>query len=277
MTHEFRGCSIPPDKVYATRKKGEGMVFGIDPLLFAAAVAVTLFAGLVKGVTGFAMPLIMISGMSSFLPAELALAGLIPATLLTNVAQAFRQGRAAAFGSVSRYRLLIACVIVGILVSAPLVPVLPDRAMLLLLGVPILAFTLSQLLGRQLILHARHRGRAEVSMGLLGGFFGGISGVWGPPVIAYLLSFNTEKTEMVRVQGVVFLIGALALSGAHLASGVLNAATIPFALALVLPAALGMGLGFRLQDRLHPDRFRKVTLVVLSIAAANLIRRGLTG
>ncbi|ARE41030.1 membrane protein [Rhodovulum sp. P5] len=252
-------------------------MFGIEPVLVAAAVAVTAFAGIVKGVTGFAMPLIMISGMSSFLPADLALAGLIFATLLTNVAQALRQGPRAAWGSVRRYRLLIGCVIGGILISAPLVPVLPDRVMLLVLGVPILAFTLSQLLGRQLILHARHRGRAEVAMGLTGGFFGGLSGVWGPPVIAYLLSFNTEKMEMVRVQGVVFLIGATTLTAAHLGSGVLNAQTIPFSAALVGPAAIGMWLGVRVQDRLPAARFRKVTLIVLSVAAANLIRRGLMG
>lgn len=253
------------------------MVFGIEPHLFAAAVAVALCAGFVKGAVGFALPMILISGLSSFLPAEVALAGLILATLLTNVAQAFRQGAGAAWGSVVTYRLLIGCVVLAIGLSAPLVKLLPDRAMYLLLGGPIALFTLSQLLGRQLVLPVRHRARAEVATGLVGGFFGGISGVWGPPVIAYLLSVNTEKTEMVRVQGVVFLLGAVMLMAAHLGSGVLNAQTLPFSAALVAPAALGMWLGFRVQDRLDPDRFRKATLVILTIAAGNLIRKGLTG
>ncbi|TCP60045.1 hypothetical protein EV663_11341 [Rhodovulum bhavnagarense] len=253
------------------------MIFGIDLQLFIAAVAVALFAGVVKGAVGFALPLILISGLSAFLPAELALAGLIMSTLLLNIAQAFRQGVAAAWGSVRKYRLLIGCVVAAIAASAPLVTVLPDRAMYLLLGVPIAAFTISQLMGRQLILHARQRAPAEVAMGLVGGFFGGIAGVWGPPVIAYLLSFNTDKIEMVRVQGVVFLIGAAMLMLAHLGSGVLNAQTLPFSAALVLPAGLGMWLGFRLQDRLNPDRFRRLTLVVLTIAALNLVRRGLMG
>ncbi|TCO69988.1 sulfite exporter TauE/SafE family protein [Rhodovulum euryhalinum] len=253
------------------------MLFGLDPHLFAASVAVALFAGVVKGAVGFAMPMILISGLSVFLPAEVALAGLILATLLTNVAQAFRQGAAAAWESVVRYRLLIGCVVLAIGASAPLVTVLSDRVLYLLLGVPIAAFTISQLLGRQLILPARHRARAEVAMGLVGGFFGGISGVWGPPVIAYLLSFNTDKLEMVRVQGVVFLLGAVMLMAAHLGSGVLNAQTLPFSAALVVPAALGMWLGFRVQDRLDPNRFRRATLVVLTVAAANLIRKGLMG
>ncbi|SIO52312.1 hypothetical protein SAMN05444722_3055 [Rhodovulum sp. ES.010] len=253
------------------------MLFGIDPPLFAAAASVALFGGFVKGAVGFALPMILISGLSSFLPAEVALAGLILATLLTNVAQAFRQGAAAAWGSVCRYWRLIGCVVLAIGLSAPLVTILPDRAMYLLLGIPIAGFTFSQLLGRQLILPARHRARAEVATGLVGGFFGGISGVWGPPVIAYLLSFNTDKVEMVRVQGVVFLLGAVMLVAAHLGSGVLNAQTLPFSAALVVPAALGMWLGFRVQDRLEPNRFRKATLVILTIAAGNLIRKGLFG
>jgi len=253
------------------------MLFGIEAYLFVAAVGVAFFAGLVKGVVGFAMPMIMISGLSSFLPADQALAGLIFATLMSNGVQALRQGAMAAWGSVRAYWRLIGCVVLAIGLSAPLVTILPDRAMYLLLGIPILLFTGAQLMGRQMILHAGQRARAEVAMGLLGGFFGGISGVWGPPVIAYLLSFNTEKREMVRVQGVVYLMGSAMLLAAHLGSGVLNARTLPFSAALVLPAALGMGLGFRVQDRLDPDRFRKWTLVILTLAAANLIRRGLLG
>ena len=44
---------------------------------FAAAMAITLFAGFVKGAVGFAMPMIMMAAFSSFLPPELALAGLM--------------------------------------------------------------------------------------------------------------------------------------------------------------------------------------------------------
>lgn len=59
---------------------------------FAISLLVGALAGLVKGVTGFAMPLIMISALSSFLTPDLALAGLILPTLVTNFSQAFRQG-----------------------------------------------------------------------------------------------------------------------------------------------------------------------------------------
>ncbi|HHX89406.1 MAG TPA: TSUP family transporter, partial [Paracoccus sp.] len=123
----------------------------------------------------------------------------------------------------------------------------------------------------------RHRNRAEYGLGIIGGLYGGISGIWGPPVIVYLLALRTEKTEMVRVMGVVFLIGAVVLTLAHLGSGVLNATTLPFSAVLVIPAALGMWLGFRQQDKLDAERFRWWTLVVLMVIALNLIRRAIFG
>lgn len=252
-------------------------IFGIPALSFLLAFMVALLAGFVKGVVGFAMPLIMISGFSAFLPAPVALAALILATLMSNIAQAFRDGLRAAWDTVRQYLRLIGTAVLFIALSAPLVTVIPARLFYVVLGVPIAAFALSQILGRQLSLPATHRHRAEYLTGMIGGFFGGIAGVWGPPVIAYLLSFNTEKSEMVRVQGVMFLIGSVVLLLSHLGSGVMNSQTIPLSVAMVLPAGIGMWLGFQVQDKLDAVVFRKITQVVLFVAALNLIRKGLMG
>lgn len=250
---------------------------GLSAPEFWLACAVTLFAGFVKGAIGFAMPLIMISVFSAFMVPEVALAGLILATVTTNVHQAFRQGLGEAWESVLRYRRLIVMVVLGIVISAPFVRVLPQGVMLALLGVPVIAFAAVQLAGLPLALKLEHRNRAEYGLGAIGGLYGGISGVWGPPVLIYLLSIGADKRESVRVQGVVFLIGAVVLMAAHLGSGVLNARTLPFSAALVVPAGLGMWIGFQLQDRLDAARFRWWTLVLLVLTGANLLRRAVTG
>jgi len=59
---------------------------------FAAAATVTLVASFVKGAVGFALPMIMISGLATFMPAEQALATLIIPTLLANLWQGLRGG-----------------------------------------------------------------------------------------------------------------------------------------------------------------------------------------
>ena len=250
---------------------------GLSPMVFAAACAVTLVAGFVKGAIGFAMPLIMMSVFGSMMGPELALAGLILATVTTNVHQALRDGFQAARESAWKFRRMIGMIMLGILITAPLVPYLPQRVLVALLAVPVLVFALVQIAGVPLALRLEHRVRAEYALGLVGGLYGGVSGIWGPPVIVYLVSVNATKAETVRVQGVTFLMGAVVLFGAHLQSGVLNAVTLPFSAALIVPAALGMWLGFRLQNRLDPARFRQWTLILLALTALNLLRLAIFG
>ncbi|MDO5705124.1 MAG: sulfite exporter TauE/SafE family protein [Paracoccus sp. (in: a-proteobacteria)] len=250
-------------------------MFGLDPWVFWAAMAVTLFAGFVKGAIGFAMPMIMMSVFGSIMPATMALAGLILPTLVTNIGQAFRQGPAAAWESTCRFRWHIAMVGLFILVSAPLARAMPQGAMYLMLGVPISLFALWQLSGRPLALPLHHRRRAEVVSGIIGGLYGGISGIWGPPLIVLLLSMGVDKREQIRVQGVVFLLGAVVLTVAHLFTGVLNAQALAFSAVLVVPAVIGLWTGFALQDRLNVVQFRRWTLVLLVLTGGNLIRRAL--
>lgn len=253
------------------------MQAGLPDWAFWAAVGVTLGAAFVKGVSGFAMPLLMISTLVAFLPPTTALAALILPTVMTNLAQAFRQGPHAAWDTARRYRVLIGVMVVVLPLSAQFVHIIPEPVLLGLLGVPVVLFAGVQLAGRSLALRLEHRGRAEVACGMVAGFYGGISGVWGPPVIVYLLSIKADKTESVRVQGVVYLIGAVVLVGSHLHSGLLNAQTVPFSAAMMLPAMIGLWLGFRLQDRLDAARFRRWTLVLLLLSGANLIRGALAG
>ena len=248
---------------------------GLDPFHFCLALAITLFAGFVKGAVGFAMPMIMISAFSSFLPPETALAGLILPTVVTNLSQAFRQGRAAAWETVVTYRRILTATVVFIGVSAGFVHVIPQTLFLLLLGLPITAFALLQLAGVNLALRLEHRARAEWVLGAIGGLYGGISGVWGPPLLVYLLSIRASKLETVRAQGVVFQIGAVVLFAAHLASGVLNATTLTFSALLVIPAMIGQLLGTRLQDRLDQTRFRRWTRILLVLTGLNLARRAI--
>jgi uncharacterized membrane protein YfcA len=163
--------------------------------------------------------------------------------------------------------------LVLIVISAQFVRAIPQELFLILLGVPITAFAMAQLSGRKLALKLQHRHRAEWVMGAIGGLYGGVSGVWGPPLIVYLLSIGADKVETVRVQGVVFFLGAVVLLGAHLQTGVMAGPNLWFSAALVVPAMVGQLLGQRLQDRLDQARFRRWTQALLVLTGLNLIWR----
>lgn len=245
---------------------------GLDPGPFAAALAITLFAGFVKGAIGFAMPMILISGFALILPQDLALAGLILPTLVTNISQAFRQGTDAARETARTYRRFLIATVVGIIVSAPFADAIPRVVYLLLLGIPITAFAAAQFMGRSLAIRLHHRDRAEWALGAVGGLYGGISGIWGPPLLVFLLSTGTEKVQAIRAQGVVFLIGAVALLAAHLGTGLANPQSLAFSAALCLPALAGLYAGYAVQDRLDQQRFRRWTQALLVLTGLNMIR-----
>lgn len=246
-----------------------GQSIGVFSLVFA----VTLFAGFVKGAVGFAMPMIMISVFSSFLSPELALSGLILPTLVTNVSQAFRDGLAAFIGSLRKYWRFLLATVIFITVSAQFVLDIPQALFLALLGVPITGYALLQLMGRKLAIQLHHQTRAEWILGVIAGLYGGLSGVWGPPLIVYLMSVGSEKREMLRVQGVIFMLGSVILLLAHLNSGVMSAGNTAFSAALVVPAVVGMVIGYRVGNRMDQVRFRWWTQVLLVLAGLNLLRR----
>ncbi|MCZ4353209.1 sulfite exporter TauE/SafE family protein [Roseovarius aestuarii] len=247
------------------------------PHVWMIACLIALGAGLVKGVVGFAMPTILISGLSSLVSPELALACLIVPTVLTNAWQALRQGWSEALGSLRRFWVFMAVGGVVMVGSAQLVPLLPPAALLLIIGVPLVAYALSALMGRPLRLPPRPGWRIEAGIGAVTGFLGGLTGVWGPTTVAMLTALQTPKREQVRVQGVIYGMGAVVLAFSHWGSGVLNAQTLPLSLALVVPCLAGVWIGFQVQDRIDQGLFRRLTLVVLLLAGLNLLRRGLMG
>lgn len=249
----------------------------ITPVDLLLAFMVAALAGVVKGMVGFAMPLIMISLLSSLVSPTVALAGLILPTLVTNGVQALRQGRAAAVATVMQFRVFMGVGLVALLAGAQMVAILPQNVLLLTIAVPILVFTALQLAGWQPRPAPGNRSRIEAAVGAVAGFVGGMSGVWGPPTVMLLTALDTPKAEHLRAQGVIYGLGALALAAAHVASGVLNWGTALFSAVLVVPAYLGMLVGLRWSDRFDQATFRRATLVVLAVVALNLLRRGLSG
>ncbi len=191
------------------------------PLLtLALALGVTLAAGVVKGAIGFAMPLIMISGLSSIMDPKLALAGIILPIVVSNLIQTFRTGIGPAWEAVKDFRRYLVVVCVAIFLSAQLVTAIPDRAFYAVLGIPVVILSLIQLAGVRLRIAPEHRTLGEWLAGLISGVLGGLAGTWGPTTILFLLAIDTPKARQIVVQGVIYGLGAITLLAAHVNSGI---------------------------------------------------------
>ncbi|MEL6609801.1 MAG: sulfite exporter TauE/SafE family protein [Pseudomonadota bacterium] len=249
----------------------------LSPSVLVLSALIALAAGTIKGAVGFALPLVMVSGLSSIMDPKLALAALILPVLATNGLQTFRHGVGPAIREariVWRYLLVVS---VAIILTAQLVSAIPSRVFYFILGVPVVVLSVIQLVGWKLVIPVHRRAMAEWIIGLISGALGGLAGTWGPTTVLYLMAIETPKARQMIVQGVIYGTGSVALFLAHLQSGLFNGQTAPFSAALLVPAFAGMAVGFWLQDRMDQTRFRTITLVVLTIAGINLIRKGLLG
>lgn len=250
---------------------------GLSLVTVGLGMMVAVFAGVVKGAVGFAMPLILVSGLSAIMDPKLALAGLIFPTLLTNWVQTLRQGLAAALAAVREYwrYLLIVCIAIGI--SAQAVAVIPARAFYFVLGVPVVGLSIIQLIGWRPHIPPDMRRRAEWAFGAISGLLGGFAGTWGPTTVLFLIATDTPKAKQMIVQGLIYGVGSVAFLLAHLNSGILTQTTAVLSAALLPAAMLGLWIGFKLQDRMDAERFRTATLIVLVVAGFNLLRKGIMG
>ncbi len=249
----------------------------VSPELLAFAFCITLFAGVVKGAIGFAMPLIMVSGMSILMDPKVVVAGIILPIVMSNLLQVARSGWGAARAALSEYVIYVSIVCVMILITSQFVRLVSPDTMLFWLGVIVVGLCSIQIAGLKLVIPQRHRRIGAVISGFFSGILGGFAGTWGPTTVLYLVAVETPKTKQIVVQGVVYGLGSVMLLLGHLRSGILNADTAPLSAVLLIPAFVGMRLGFMVHDRIDQVMFRKATLWVLLIAGLNLIRKGMMG
>ena len=248
---------------------------GISLEFWLIASLIGVLAGIVKGSIGFAMPTIIVSGISSFYSPELALAALILPTMMSNAIQTLRGGLRSAWQSLWSMRVFVGIMLVVMVGAAQIPGRISQEAFLLAIGVPVLVLSLIQILGWRPVVNPARRIWVEVPASVFTGFSGGMAGIWGPPTTLFLTAIQTPKARQLQIQGAIYGLGSIVLLLAHLRSGILNAETLPVSAGMVIPAFLGMLIGFRLHDRMDQELFRRVTLIVLIVTSLNLIRRGL--
>ncbi len=239
------------------------------------AVLAYLLGGFVKGAIGFALPTVAVAVATLALPPEVAVAYMALPGLVMNIWQSARDGVDVALDTLREFRIVIGVMLVSLFASTQLLPHLEPHTFYVIMGLGLTSFAVVQLLGWRPTNPPRPA--ADIIAGGTGGFFGGISGAWGPPILMMLMSLNLPKRVFVRTCGVTFLLGAIPFILGHASTGVLNTTTATISALMLIPAAIGMRLGQTIQDRLPAEAFRKVILTVLVLAGLNFLRRAFFG
>ena len=242
-----------------------------DPLILLIVIIIGFIAGIVKGIIGFALPMILITGLSVFIPIEQALASLILPTIITNFIQSFTISKSSFFTTIINYKVFLFFSSIFLILSSQLYLLFSAESIMGFIGIILFAYTFSQILGFQL--KFTNSEFLTVIIGSINGVLGGVSGIWGPITVSYLMSLKIEKNEQIKVQGIMYSLGSILLLIGHLYSGIFNKYTFSLSIALVPLCIAGLFIGSIIRNKIEQNTFKTFTLIMILIASINLIKK----
>jgi len=241
--------------------------------LLVVAAFVFMIAGTVKGIAGIGLPSASLSLLVQFTDPRLAIALLLGPLLFSNVWQVYRSGRVT-----QSFRQLwpfaMTCVVFTWL-AARQVASIPTNPLILILGCSIVLFVLLNFVKSPPPVTPRWDRMIQTGAGALAGVLGGLTAIWGPPMIMYLLARRLSNDDFVRATGFLFLVGSFPLLLGYWQAGLINTDLSLASLFMVVPTIAGFTIGERMRHRLNQQQFRRFVLIVFAVMGANLIRRAL--
>jgi len=245
----------------------------LDASTLTLLVAVLVMAGVVKATIGFGLPMVAVSILTQILPKEWALALMVLPIVFSNLF--LGAPRHLLLPALRRFWPVVIAVGVGILIGALALSGLPQDSFLVVVGVVVIAFVLSEQFGLALPVPPGHERGIGIASGLFGGLLGGVTTVYGPPLLLYLTALRLGKQRYIAAIVVIWTAAAIFLVVVFNRSGILVGERFWWSVAACAPVGVGMWIGVRLRGRIPEEPFCQVVRLGLLLLGANLIRRGL--
>jgi uncharacterized membrane protein YfcA len=233
-----------------------------------------MLAGVVKGISGIGVPLVGISLLSLLVPVPQAIALLPVPIVVVNAWQVLINGGFP--GVCRRFASLLLAMCVGTVIGTALLASIDVLALLLAVGCVITVFALAELLRLRVRVPSNFHHLAGGAAGLLGGVLGGLSSIFGPPILMYLVTLQLSKDEFVRAICGIYLIAGIMLAITLAAFGVAGVQDLKWSALATVPLLIGVVIGQFARARVSETQFRRGLLIMLVIIGANMIRRGMS-
>jgi len=236
-------------------------------------LAVFVFGGVVKGVTGVGLPLVLVPLTAQFIPVPAAVALVSVPMVATNVTQAAEGGDT--LTAVKRIWVILALLVVGTVIGVRLLVTIDRRLLSLILGPSFLAIAVLLVVMPHVRLSPAAARWGGPAVGLGAGVLGGMSAMFGPPMIAYLVGLGTEPDSFVKQMAIFAFTAAVTMLLTLGSSGTLSGLDLAVSAGAIIPIQIGMPIGRWLRRRIPPGVFRALVLIVLAASGIDLLHRAL--
>jgi uncharacterized membrane protein YfcA len=249
-------------------------ILGLSPAALAALIAICILGGSAKGALGIGIPILAVPLSAPFIDLPAIMALLTVPIFATNLGQAF-EGTGTGAALLRLWPMLLA-VILGTLAGVHLLVSIDRTVLNGTVGVLLVLVAGWLFYQPRIALGFRAERWAGPPVGLLAGVMGGMSGMFGPPLIAYMIGLGLRPNEFVKHISILFLAAGATLLLALGGAGAMSWADVAVSTGALVPIYIGMLVGRWLRRHCPPSLFRAVVLAVLAIGGLQMIRAALS-
>src|SRR5215472_3378166 len=248
-------------------------VLGLPLAALIALFAVFVFGGLVKGVTGVGLPLVLVPLATQFVPVPVAVALVSVSMVVTNIQQSMEGGRKVR--AAEQLWPIMLPLAVGGVIGTHLLLTIDRQELNLIIGISFLALAVLLLCLPRLRIVGRAARWSGPFVGFGAGVLGGMSAIFGPPMIAYMVGTGVPPATFVKHMALLALTASVTMLLVLGGSGAMSGGDFLMSAAAMIPIQLGMPLGRWLRGYIKPNWFRVLVLVVLAASGVDMLRRAL--
>ena len=237
-----------------------------DPTIVIVIILAVMAGGLIKGTIGFGMPMVALPLIAFTVPVTTAMILLCAPIFLTNFLQIkFKQG-------ISSFRFLpmFLFLVVGLIIGARLILEINLNTITQIIAILIIFAAVINCFGFRINnnINKNHEKIITSFIGFGSGILGGLSTVYGPPMLAYLVAVDLPKEKFVRTVSTMYFIGSFPLYGSLIYYGFATKQDLIMSLLLIIPALIAQQIGTKIRDKINQKQFKNcilVTLVILGV------------
>jgi|TARA_B110000438_G_scaffold102492_1_gene101410 uncharacterized membrane protein YfcA len=230
------------------------------------------FGGIIKGTVGIGMSMFSVPIIAFFIPPTTSIMLLCCPVLITNVLQMqFLKG-------IGSYRFLpmFIFLVLGLIVGGKLIleidysSISQIMASLIIMSVTINFFGLNFIKIKPIF-----EKKITIVLGFFSGIIGGLSSMYAPLIIAYLVSVDLEKEFFIRTVATMYFIGSIILYPFFIYNGLGTMVDLLISSLLMIPALIGQYLGTKVRYKISNEIFRKITFLILFFIGISLLLKNI--
>ena len=241
---------------------------------FGSALVMVLALGagaIVKGATGMGLPLVALPVLTAVFGLQHAVGLMTIPLIITNAWQVWRFRDEAGSPRMAFMPMFLVAGAIGIALGTWALTSLPERVLVLALGIILLAYVALRLATPHWALSTAMAKRFGPLAGLGGGTLQGATGISAPIGVTFIHSMGLDRAAHVYAVSAMFLLFAVVQLPALWAAGVMQPLWLLQGLLALVPILIFMPIGQWASGKLSRQAFDRMILLFLGVIGLKMV------